>query len=236
MSNRIKQFIENNREAFDDDTPPPRVWANIESRMMLERKTRSAIKKMNFWKWTAAAALVGLIALGIGTRMNTTHHEIAQNITKKIVNTPVAETLDSTPSPTIVSKTGGTKKPQLQKQESTKKTKRKKEEPENFEAGLKAEITHYANLVEAKQNELKMLTAENPEYSRQFANDLAALDSSYHALQSQTNSPPNQEVIIEAMIRNLQLQVRLLSRQLYIIHQIKNSKNESYEKNNMRSI
>lgn len=86
--------------------------------------------------------------------------------------------------------------------------------------------------ITVKQEELKTIAGTDPELYRQFAGDLATLDSSYRVLQSQAAASPNHDVIIKAMIQNLQLQAELLSRQLLIINQFKNSKKESHETKN----
>lgn len=87
--------------------------------------------------------------------------------------------------------------------------------------------------ITVKQEELKTIARTEPELYKQFAGDLATLDSSYRVLQSQAATSPNHDVIIKAMIQNLQLQAELLSRQLLIINQFKNSKKEeSHETKN----
>lgn len=86
--------------------------------------------------------------------------------------------------------------------------------------------------ITVKQEALKTIASTEPELYKQFAADLATLDSSYRVLQSQAAASPNHDVIIKAMIQNLQLQAELLSRQLLIINQFKNSKKESHETKN----
>ncbi len=88
------------------------------------------------------------------------------------------------------------------------------------------------NSIAVKQEELKSIENTDPQLYKQFAGDLATLDSSYRVLKSQAAASPNHDVIIKAMIQNLQLQAELLSRQLLIINQYKNSKKESHETNN----
>jgi hypothetical protein len=55
-------------------------------------------------------------------------------------------------------------------------------------------------------------------------------------LKVQAVQTPSREVIIKAMLQNLQLQAELLSKQLLIIDQLNNNKNDNHEKNNNRSI
>jgi hypothetical protein len=88
------------------------------------------------------------------------------------------------------------------------------------------------NSIAVKQEELKTIASTEPELYKQFAGDLATLDSSYRVLKTQATASPNHDVLIKAMIQNLQLQAELLSRQLMIINQFKNSKKDSHEKTN----
>lgn len=93
------------------------------------------------------------------------------------------------------------------------------------------EVNEFVKLVALKQDELKALAPEQPELYRKFATDIYQLDSSYTSLKNQLRSTPNREVLIEAMIQNLQLQLNVLNQQLSIINQIKQSKKVSHEKN-----
>jgi hypothetical protein len=94
------------------------------------------------------------------------------------------------------------------------------------------EVNEFAKMVILKQEELKALAPEQPELYRKFATDINQLDSSYKSLKSQLSATPNRELLIQAMIQNLQLQLNVLNQQLNIINQIKQSKSDRHEKNN----
>lgn len=93
-------------------------------------------------------------------------------------------------------------------------------------------------VIEKKQEELKTLSAGQPELYDQFTQDLATLDSSYRVLKEQAIKSPNREILIKAMMNNLQLQAELLSKQLSIISEYNSPKQEkdSHEKDNYRRI
>ncbi len=86
------------------------------------------------------------------------------------------------------------------------------------------EVFHFTKLIELKHQELKKIQKEQPELYHQFSGDIFKLDSNYQALKKELPDNPNQEVLIQAMIRNLQWQIDLLNKQLTIIHKIKQSK------------
>lgn len=84
-----------------------------------------------------------------------------------------------------------------------------------------AEAKQVFNAIETRQEELKEATADNPELYNQFLDDLQLLDSTYNMLQKQAAHTPNKDVIMKAMLQNLQLQAELLYRQLMITNDIK---------------
>jgi len=85
--------------------------------------------------------------------------------------------------------------------------------------------------VEDRQKQLRAAIANDPALYRKFQQDLNTLDSSYRMLREQASHSINGDVIIKAMIQNLQLQSELLSRQLMIIHEYKTTKTSTNEKN-----
>jgi len=87
------------------------------------------------------------------------------------------------------------------------------------------EVAQYASLIDAKRSELKQLTESNPDLYGEFAQDLNRLEASYKGLKKELPNTPNQEVLIQAMIQNLQLQIDLLNEQLRVIQRIKQQTN-----------
>ena len=85
--------------------------------------------------------------------------------------------------------------------------------------------------VENRQKQLRAAIANDPALYHKFQQDLVTLDSSYRLLREQASQSINGDVIIKAMIQNLQLQSELLGRQLMIIHEYKTTKTSTNEKN-----
>jgi hypothetical protein len=94
-----------------------------------------------------------------------------------------------------------------------------------------AEFKQAEQAVEVRQKELRTAIANDPELYRKFQQDLNTLDSSYRLLREQASQSMNGDVIIKAMIQNLQLQSELLGRQLMIIREFKTTKTSTNEKN-----
>jgi predicted nuclease with TOPRIM domain len=110
-----------------------------------------------------------------------------------------------------------------QKNESTVSTETKNNASElnGITQEYVAEAKQVFNAIETRQEELKEATADNPELYKQFLDDLQLLDSTYNMLQKQATHTPNKDVIMKAMLQNLQLQAELLYRQLLITNDIK---------------
>ncbi|WP_158825914.1 hypothetical protein [Mucilaginibacter lacusdianchii] len=84
----------------------------------------------------------------------------------------------------------------------------------------------YASLIETKRTELKELTKGDPQLYKEFSGELSKMDSSYTRLKRDLATSPNQERVLRAMIRNLQIQTEVLNQQLQVIEQFKQIKNE----------
>ena len=93
-----------------------------------------------------------------------------------------------------------------------------------------SEFKKIYNSIATSQRELKNAAAGQPELYKQFLDDLAVLDSSYRSLRNQALVTPNRDVIIKAMMQNLQLQAELIYRQLTITNEIKQQKTKQNEK------
>ena len=83
------------------------------------------------------------------------------------------------------------------------------------------EVAQYASMIDDKRDELKAMTTNNPDLYQQFAKDLDWLEASYSGLKKDLPDTPNQEMLIQAMIQNLQLQIDLLNEQLRVIQRMK---------------
>ncbi len=92
------------------------------------------------------------------------------------------------------------------------------------------QVSQYTQLIDTKRDELRQMTESNPNLYKEFAVELDQLERSYQNLKSDLPKNPNQEVVIQAMIQNLQWQIDLLNQQLDIIQRIKNKNNHANDK------
>lgn len=85
----------------------------------------------------------------------------------------------------------------------------------------------YASQIETKRTELKELTKSDPQLYREFSGEIVKMEASYKRLKRDLATSPNQERVLRAMIRNLQIQTEVLNQQLQVIEQFKEQKNEA---------
>jgi len=85
---------------------------------------------------------------------------------------------------------------------------------------------HYTKLISNKLSELKIITKSNPQLYLQFTAEIAKMDSTYKKLNNDLATSPNQELVLRAMIRNLQIQTDALNQELIIIEQFNQIKKQ----------
>jgi len=201
MSRKLKDFIDENRRAFDDELPSASAWPQIEKTIGAKKPVKH-LSLRSIYKWSAAAAVFFILATGI--------YFIVKGKNEK--NNSTVKTLD----PVINNGNKG--------------------DIDHIAPEYAAEAKKIYQSIELQQQQLKQMAKEQPQLYSQFAQDLAALDSSYRVLKTQAIQTPSREVLIKAMLQNLQLQAELLSKQLMIIHEFNNNKTDKDEKSNNRSI
>jgi hypothetical protein len=84
----------------------------------------------------------------------------------------------------------------------------------------------YISMIEDKRTELKELSKSDPQLYREFSTEIAKMDSVYKKLNNELATSPNRELVLHAMIRNLQLQTQVLNQQLSVIEQFNQMKKE----------
>ncbi len=185
MSRSLKDFIADNRHAFDDEQPADANWEKIVSRVPALGGKRSPVKMI--LRWSVAAAVVIIFACSYFlVQSKTEDRDLTRNAKPNDMKSLAPEYAAS------------------------------------------AEPIYQA--IEKQQQELKDLSAKQPELYDQFTQDLAVLDSSYRVLKAQASRSPNREILIKAMMNNLQLQAELLSRQLNILSEYNKTKQVDHDK------
>jgi len=263
MNNRLEQFVRDHREEFDTEEPDSKVWDAIGRDMGfvdITKKKQAGVVRMYRARWSAAAAVVLLIAGAtwyFNAHRNNSNNlpAVASGSTTSPATQPATQSANqSATQPGTQPDTAARNLASAQKPDATQSlaattpntatnphgtsanpdlaNNAKPGDNSNAEldASVNEEMYHYAKIVEIKHKELKAIQKDEPLLYKQFSADVYTLDSVYHSLQNQLPKNPNREQILEAMLQNLQLQMGLLNHQLDIIKQINHSKKTAYDK------
>ena len=192
MGDKLKQFIDDNRGAFDEANPGPKVLRRLKKQIdQGQGSTRYFHIKPLYWAAAIGAIIILSVVLYFSMQKKTGGNDLAKT-------TPVNS----------------------------------EERINTFDPLYARQIDRYHELIGLQQMELRQFGKDQPELYRQFANDINQLDSAYRVLKSSLATNPNREMLLEAMIRNLQFQSDLLNRQLSIIKEIK-QKSKAHEKSSV---
>jgi hypothetical protein len=86
---------------------------------------------------------------------------------------------------------------------------------------------HLASLIEEKKDSLQVYAKDNPELYNKFMSDVSKLNNDYEDLKKQLQTSPNSQVVVRAMMKNLDIQLQVLNQQLMIINQVNQYKKEN---------
>ena len=232
MSKRLEQFVKDNREDFDKFEPGPVVWHNIQQQLKNGKpQPKGILISMKVIRWSAAASIIML--LGAGAYFFSKTKPAGPEIAGASKGQPSHTATNQLPTPANDDSSHKTPATNPDNGPESAEGRTTNNDQQLASAGgdeYSEEIYHYTRLVELKQNEIKKITKDEPLLYQQFAGDINKLDSAFHTLRKQLPENPNREQLLEAMIKNLQLQEALLNRQLTIIKQINNVKKTEYEK------
>jgi hypothetical protein len=84
----------------------------------------------------------------------------------------------------------------------------------------------YTSQIETQRTELKSIAKSDPQMYKEFSDEIAQMDSTYKELNTDLATSPNQERVLRAMIKNLEIQTQVLNQQLKVIRQMNNMKKE----------
>lgn len=232
MSKKLENFIQNNKNSFDEYTPSDDLWQRIESKLDITKQATPTAKVFVIKSWMKVAAVVALLVTTavVFYNLNRDSGGPAQGI----ATTGISEN-DSTP--VLVNKNPGdvTQDQPLVENDSphielagTDPKKEKSNAPQR--SMEEEELYHYVRLIEIKQGQMKELKKTEPELYKEFSKDAEMLETSYDALKAQLSKGVNSEKLLEAMIGNLKMQADLLNKQLEILKQVHKKKNINDEK------
>lgn len=233
MNDQLKNFTSEHRESFDLYEPSPALWDKIETRLQEVPVKRMPVARWRIIKAVAAAAVLAGIWFGIkalsGTPATKTQEPVAvketpvqQPVLQPVTpqnNPPVAEQANEIPA---LAQTGTPK---------SNNATRPNNNPRYTAPAPQADpLSAYA----VNQKDIRSVSRywkENnaPDMHNRFSEDLGALQKQYTELERSLKTDVNRDQILEAMKQNLEMQNKLVSRQLNVIKEIKELKKTKNE-------
>ena len=191
MSDALERSIHEQRDEFDQDMPGSHVWDHIEKGLPVKKKT-SIIHAIPFLRWSAAAILLVGLTIGMarwfGTDTDMQHEQGEKDEVSPDVGTETMTVFEDRDTSII-----------------------------QIDPVFAARLANTSSDITRKQTEIRNFAKDDPELYERFHTDISVLDSSYRSLRNILEDNPNKEQLIEAMSRNLQMQLLLLERQLDIL-------------------
>lgn len=209
MKNNLERFVRDNREDFDDKEPSAKLWQKIEAG--LDQASLDRTGSNNAGPSTQKADKISPFQQIHRNHSQSGGRQIGWPFLDWRVAASIAVLLLLGGFLYMNQQYGVTKQPEVVAANPT----------------YAKEVVQYTRLIDTKRAELKQMTEDNPELYQEFATDLDRLEKSYKSLKADLPKNPNQEVLIQAMIQNLQLQINLLNEQLRVIERIKQQTHES---------
>ncbi|WP_439881370.1 hypothetical protein ACSX1A_19845 [Pontibacter sp. MBLB2868] len=195
MKDKLKDFVSEHRDEFDVFEPRPDMWQSICQDLPATQSKKAKVIKFNFGDSASFSANVLFMRVAAAVVLL-----LGCGITLFLMkqNAPAASnTIAVASEQKVISNIA----------------------PEMVEVEA-----YYVNQIKEKKSQLsdydlKLLGLDE---QREVDQELAKLDSSYIQLKKQLYTTPNTDEIVEAMIQNLQIRIRVLNKQLEVLQSVKN--------------
>ncbi|SRR5690606_3381362 len=182
MNKDLKSFVKENREAFDNATPPVFLWQRIAA--ALDEEDRNDVEIRGGERtWISGVLKVAAVMFLVGTIGMLIYFY-------------------------------GKREAYL--------------DYSRVSPDLAATQQVYAKLITQKKDSIAYIATSNPALYGEFSKAINQIESNYDMLKQEYTKSPNRKLTLEAMIRNLQAQIDILSQQLDILKSINREKEKSY--------
>jgi len=211
MESGFEKYIKQNKADFEKGAPSPKVWQQLQTQLAAHHQKKARVVKMRRVGLGIAASLL-FIAIGVlffKTAKQPINTGIAasrkQPVAEPAPGKPNTDSLKITKQQSITAQTGNLKKEGAFELTGT-------------EYGQS--INYYTRLVENEQRQVLQLRMIDPDIYKQSQNAIDGLNTIYDQLKSQLHGSIDQQKVIQLMIKNLQMQERVLNNQLQLIREM----------------
>ncbi len=211
MESGFEKYIKQNRPEFEKGAPSPNVWQQLQTQLAAHHQKKARVVKMRRIGLGIAASLL-FIAIGVlffKTSKQPVNTDIAasrkQQVADPVPGKPSNDSLKIARQQSITAQAGSVKKEDAFELTGT-------------EYGQS--INYYTRLVENEQKQVQQLRVIDPDIYKESQNAIDGLNTIYGQLKSQLHGSIDQQKVIELMIKNLQMQERVLNNQLQLIREM----------------
>lgn len=208
MKDRLKDFVSENREEFDVFEPRPELWQEICTELKIQKAQEEKPRKE-----------AKVISINFGERLNFT----ADFMFMRVAATIVLLLACGITLWTVKENSPATTNTLAATTETGEQASVYQVAPELAEVEV-----YYTSQINSKREELSEydLKVLGLDETREIDSELARLDSSYTRLKNQLYTTPNTDQVMAAMIRNLQIRIDVLNRQLEVLKKIETIKEQ----------
>jgi hypothetical protein len=215
MESGFEKYIKQNKAEFEKDAPSPKVWQQLQARLVAQHQKKARIIKMRRISLRIAAGLLFFVGIWV------LFFKIAKQ-PGKAVNTGIAVSPKQPAVGTVPGKVNADSL-KIAKQQSIIAQAGDVKKDRTFElTGTEygQSINYYTRLVENEQKQVQQLRVIDPDIYKESQNAIDGLNTIYDQLKSQLHGSIDQQKVIELMIKNLQMQERVLKNQLQLIREM----------------
>lgn len=208
---KLEQFIRDNRDEFDDESPSPELWNAIEQKIPVQSQVRSI--NWNSMLRIAAVFLLGAFSWAIVNYFIEQYSETSNRaMTCKtiIVNKNTRQLAKEVkPEKNFI------KKDQIDNSLAFQNKPEIKTRPDDMYQNELAEIqAFYASMINEKRSKLLQFSSKQPEIGKDIDNEFTQIDSIYSVMLNDLKDNINNQEVIEAMILNYRARIQVLDMML----------------------
>ncbi|UZR95453.1 hypothetical protein [Chondrinema litorale] len=226
---KLEKYIKENKESFDKLSPSNKVWQGInDSLNTAQLKGFIGENRKEFDQKEASTGLWGKISGELESETEQSHLSISKPVkeTRKLVPIAYLWRLAAVFTVFLIAivwvqfkiMNSNNNSGQHESEGMTVKEGLAQINPELSEAE-----TYYESMIAVKKEELMQYDLVSLGLNEEFKYDLEHLDSAYTEIKNELLKGTENDLIVKALIDNLQLRMEILNRQLEILKSIKNT-------------
>lgn len=214
---KLEQFIRDNREEFDNESPSPEIWYAIEQKLPKETPIRSI-----HWKSMLRIAAVFLLGAMSWAMVDYFLNRTESNSKQTISYVPIIKTNITNDYRAKQIIKDNTVKPEIKRNIPSEKSLAQLTAPKNkkesdltsYQNELGEMQAYYASQISEKRSKIMQFSTKQPEIGKEIDIEFLQIDSIYTVMLNDLKDNINNQEVIEAMIMNYRARLEVLDMML----------------------